>query len=208
MTLISDIKELSSSPISKTINQRLKEFSSFSKKDSNEWFSELCFCILTANSKAATAVAIQRELRSEGFIYCTRAQLSNAIKRNKHRFHNNKAKFILAARPFVDIRDILRGLNDSVSKREWIVENIKGIGYKEASHFLRNTGHFDLAILDRHVLNLLVENNFLEDKPKTLSRKLYLEIELILAKLAVKLKMTQAELDLYLWYMKAGAVLK
>jgi len=205
--MIDEVKLLKKE-ISKTINQRLKEFSSFSKKDPKEWFSELCFCILTANSKALTAIAIQKELRAEGFMYCTRAQLSNAIKRNKHRFHNNKAKFILAARKYSDIRDILRGIKGSQAKREWIVQNIKGVGYKEASHFLRNTGHFDLAILDRHILNLLVENNYLDEKPKTLSRKLYLEIEQILLGIANSLNMSQAELDLYLWYLKTNAVLK
>ena len=194
--------------IGKTVNNRLKEFSLFSKKRNEEWFSELCFCILTANSKAATAIAIQRELRSEGFIYCTKIQLSNCIKRNKHRFHNNKAKYIIAARKFTDVRDILRGIEGSISKREWLVKNIKGIGYKEASHFLRNTGHFDLAILDRHVQNLLVENNYLKEKPKTISRKEYLEIEEILLDLSKKLKMSQAELDLYLWYLKTDQILK
>lgn len=205
--MIKEIKKLQKE-IGKQVNNRLKEFSSFSKKSNEEWFSELCFCILTANSKAATAIAIQRELRSEGFIYCTKTQLSNCIRRNKHRFHNNKAKYIIAARKFTDIRDILRTLNSAHSKREWLVKNIKGIGYKEASHFLRNTGHFDLAILDRHVLNLLTEHGMLKEKPKILDKKKYLEIEEILLKIAKKLKMTQAELDLYLWYWKAGEVLK
>ena len=114
----------------------------------------------------------------------------------------------MEARKFVDIKDILRGLKTSKEKREFLVKNIKGLGYKEASHFLRNTGSFDLAILDRHVLNLLVENGFLKEKPKTLGKKQYLEIEEILGKMSKKLKMTQAELDLYLWYMKTGKILK
>ena len=205
--MINEIKSLQKE-IGKKVNQRLKEFSSFSKKRKEEWFSEMCFCLLTANSKASTAIAIQKELRAEGFIYCTKKQLVNAIKRNKHRFHNNKAKFIMEARKFVDIKDILRGLKTSKEKREFLVKNIKGLGYKEASHFLRNTGSFDLAILDRHVLNLLVENGFLKEKPKTLGKKQYLEIEEILGKMSKKLKMTQAELDLYLWYMKTGKILK
>lgn len=205
--MIKEIKNLKKE-IGKKVDNRLKEFSSFSKKSNEVWFSELCFCILTANSKAVTAIAIQKELRAEGFIYCTRKQLSNAIRRNKHRFHNNKAKFIISARNYKDIRDVLRGLKSSSEKREFIVKNVKGIGYKEASHFLRNTGHFDLAILDRHILGLLVEYGILKEKPKSLDKKKYLEIENILNKLSKKLKMSQAELDLYLWFMKAGEILK
>jgi N-glycosylase/DNA lyase len=205
--MIKDILK-AKSEVGNKVDQRLREFSSFSKKDEKEWFSELCFCLLTANSRAATAIKIQRELRAEGFMYCTREQITDCIIRNKHRFHNNKAKFIVDARKFMDVRDILRNIKGSSAKREWLVENIKGLGYKEASHFLRNTGHFDLAILDRHVLNLLLENGYLREKPKHLDRKKYVEIELILRAIADKLKMSQAELDMYLWYMKAGDVLK
>jgi N-glycosylase/DNA lyase len=190
------------------INIRLKEFSSFSKKNNEEWFSELCFCILTANSKAKTAINIQNELKCKGFLTLNHNQLSNCIKKNKHRFHNNKAKYIIEARKFSNIKDILKKLKTSQEKRDFIVKNIKGLGYKEASHFLRNIGYFDLAILDRHVLGLLIDYDYLIEKPKSLNKKKYEEIELILEKISKKLKMSQAELDMYLWYMKTNEVLK
>lgn len=145
---------------------------------------------------------------SEGFMYKGKDQLIDSIRKNKHRFHNNKSKFILEARKFVDVRDILREFKNSFDKRDWLVINIKGLGYKEASHFLRNTGHFDVAILDRHILNLMMENRYLRERPKSLNRKNYLEIEGILKGIADKLKMSQAELDLYMWYLKTNQVLK
>ena len=129
------------------------------------------------------------------------------VKRNKHRFHNNKSKFIVNAREHFDIKDKLYDINE-IEKRDWLVANIKGLGYKEASHYLRNTGHFNFAVLDRHVLNLMVENGMLIEKPKSLNRNRYLEIEQKLEKVADKLKISQAELDMYLWYMKTGEVLK
>ena len=49
------INELRVSKVSKIVKQRLKEFEAFKNKSTAEWFSELCFCILTANSKAETA---------------------------------------------------------------------------------------------------------------------------------------------------------
>jgi len=205
--LIKQINEIKKSEVSKIINNRLNGFSSFKDKHTNEWFSELCFCILTANSKAITAINIQNDLGSEGFINASPSVIRNTIIRSKHRFHNNKTKFIVGARKHIAIKHKLSGL-DGAEKREWLVSNIKGLGYKEASHYLRNTGHFNLAILDRHVLNLMVENKLLQEKPKFLNRARYLEIEQKLAKVANKLDMSQAELDMYLWYIKTGKVLK
>ncbi|MHA2326793.1 MAG: 8-oxoguanine DNA glycosylase, partial [Promethearchaeota archaeon] len=91
--------------------------------------------------------------------------------------------------------------------RDWIVKNIKGIGYKEGSHFLRNIGYNNLAIIDFHIIDLLVKSHLIE-KPKTLTKKKYLEIEELLKLIGKKLKLNLAELDLYLWYTETGKVLK
>jgi len=92
-------------------------------------------------------------------------------------------------------------------EREWLVESVKGLGYKEASHFLRNIGYDDYAIVDFHIVDLLVRHNLIK-KPKTLSRVKYLEIEEILRKIAKKSGLTLAELDLYLWFLETNKVLK
>jgi len=65
MGLVSDVRRLQKSPISKVVRKRLAEFKKLGKSDN--WFSELCFCILTANSKARTAIAIQKKLGAKGF---------------------------------------------------------------------------------------------------------------------------------------------
>ncbi|HIE41621.1 MAG TPA: hypothetical protein EYP80_03050 [Candidatus Aenigmarchaeota archaeon] len=102
--------------------------------------------------------------------------------------------------------EILYNKNKSdIEKREWIIKNIKGLGYKEASHFLRNIGYKNLAIIDFHILDLLSRYNLIE-KPKTLSKKEYLKIENLLKKLARKLKLSLAKLDLYLWYLETGDI--
>ena len=90
-----------------------------------------------------------------------------------------------------------------------MVENVKGLGFKEASHFLRNIGYKNLAIIDFHIVDILAGNKMI-DKPKnrSLTRKRYLEIESVLRKLGEKTKLSQAELDLYLWYMETGKILK
>ncbi|MBW2986611.1 N-glycosylase/DNA lyase, partial [Candidatus Woesearchaeota archaeon] len=166
-----------------------------------------CYCILTANSKAVTALNIQKELGAKGFCNYNQTKLSSAIKRNKHRFHNNKAKYIKEARSHIDIKTKIKNLSEP-GARTWIVKNIKGLGFKESSHFLRNVGYKNLAILDRHILTVMHNHKLLKQKPKTLNKKNYLEIENQFLNLAKKLSMSAAELDLYMWYLKTGKVLK
>lgn len=205
-TLIREIKKLKKTRVRKLVEKKLKQFAGFRKKGKREWFSELCFCILTANSKAHTAIKIQNELGAEGFCSTDREGVRKCIIAHRHRFHNNKTEYIMGAREHIDIKSVLFGMKSS-DAREWLVRNVKGLGYKEASHFLRNVGYFDLAILDRHIINLMAENRIIK-KPKSLTKKRYLGIEKKFKKLAAKLKMSPAELDLYMWYMKTGEVLK
>jgi len=211
--LADSVKKLRKSEIKATVDKKLKIFTDFNKKNNEEWFGEMCFCILTANSKAKTAIAIQKELTSSGFCTLCLDDIRGAIKRNKHRFHNNKARFIVEARKHMNVKDLIKKIADKektgqLEAREWLVKNIKGLGYKEASHFLRNIGYFDLSILDRHVLNLMTEDGIIDEKPKSLTGKKYLEIEEKFKQMAKKLGMSCAELDLYMWYMKTGEVLK
>jgi N-glycosylase/DNA lyase len=207
MRLIDEINNLKKTNVSKKVNKRLSEFRTFKNKGNKEWFSELCFCILTANSKARTALKIQDELNGDGFARFNQDKIRQCIIRNKHRFYNNKSKYIIEARKYLNIKDLLRN-KTSEDAREFLVKNIKGLGYKEASHFLRNVGYFDLAILDRHILNLLVENELLEMKPDSLNKNNYLKIEDKFRRLSEELNMSMAELDLYMWYIKTGEVLK
>lgn len=204
--LLEKIRALEASAVHDTVKQRLDEFASFKQRSEDEWFSELCFCILTANAKQKTAATIQGQINAEGFRTLSLETLADLIKVNKHRFHHNKAKYIVAARGYADIK--LRVINLTENEaRDFLVEHVSGLGMKEASHFLRNTGAQHLAILDRHVLGLLVEYGIIE-KPKKLDVKTYLELEKKLAEIASILRMTQAKLDLFLWYLKNGEVSK
>lgn len=205
--LINKIKLLEKSNVKKVVNNRLKQFKSFKNKDSLGWFSELCFCILTANSKASTAINIQKELGINGFCNACSEDVKNCIIKNKHRFHNNKTKYIIEARKHYNIKNKIQSM-DEFNARKWLVKNIKGLGYKEASHFLRNVGYNNVAILDRHILRLLKEHDFIGEVPGFLNKKNYLRIEKIFNGIAKNLGMSLSELDLYMWYMKTGKILK
>lgn len=208
---MNSLYELREGDVRPQVEERLKEFESFRDKPNEEWFSELCFCILTANSKAVTALNIQQELGCRGFASLDKDGLVDCIRRNKHRFHNNKASYICSAREHLKVKDKIISIIDKDGEkegREWLVANIKGLGYKEASHFLRNVGYKNLAILDRHIINLMLEWNLLDERPKSLTKKIYLSIEQKFGDVASEHGMSIAELDLYMWYMKVGKVLK
>lgn len=197
--------------IGKYVKSRLDEFSSFKDKPTNEWFSELCFCLLTANSKAKTAIAIQKEMKSKGFIEYPEKNVRDCIIKNKHRFHNNKAKYIVCAREHIDIKEKIQAIvrkDGQIGARLWLKKNVKGLGMKEASHFLRNVGYFDLSILDRHILKVMHNSGMIDEIPKPISEKKYVEIEKKFLDLAKKMRMSAAELDFHMWYLRTGEVLK
>ena len=85
---------------------------------------------------------------------------------------------------------------------------IKGLGYKEASHYLRNIELKGHAILDKHVLRCLADLKVVDTERPPTSRERYLEVEGKLKFLARDIKIDFDELDLVLWSMKTGEVLK
>lgn len=204
--LVEAVERLRKSGIKEVIERRLGEFEELGRKSSPELFRELSFCLLTANSSAERCMRIQEEA-GDGFLELPREQLEGMLKKHGHRFPSARAGYILEARKNSSLRDVISSAGSGQEAREWLVRNVKGLGYKEASHFLRNIGFKNLAIIDFHIIDLLGRYGLIE-KPKSLGRKRYLEIENILKSLSERLGMSLAELDLYLWYMETGKVLK
>ena len=196
--------------IADIIKQRIKEFEENRDKGNMCWFKELCFCLLTANFKAQESIDIcNEECKNNAFTTCSQKDLSRFLKKQRYRFPNTRAEYIIEARKFKsEIKDIITGFDGEKDAREWLVKNIKGLGYKEASHFLRNVGYKNIAILDRHILKVLHENKIIPEIPKQLSKKTYFMIENLMHDIADDLSISLAELDLFLWYMKTGRVLK
>ena len=208
MNELADLVEgLKKTEIKNKIDERSSEFKAFGKKGNNELFIELCFCLLTANYDAAKAITIQQKI-GERFISLPETELSSELRRLGYRFPNVRAKFIVEAREYKEsLRNIINSYKTDKSRRKWFAENVKGLGYKEASHFLRNIGRPDCAIIDFHIVDVLVRYRMIR-KPKSLTKKVYLSIEKKLSVLAKKLDLSLAELDLYLWYLETGKILK
>ena len=204
--LIKGVNELRYNPkIKAKVDEKLKEFSFFHDKP-ELWFSELCFCILTANSTAEQCIRVHKEIGQQ-FLTLPLEDLKRRMRQASCRFYNTRAKYIVEARGKFDAV-LVKDLADKDPKRAraWLAENIPGIGVKEASHFLRNVG-YSIAIADFHIIDLLKRYRFLP-AGIVLNWKNYIVIEQKLVEIAKMFKMSLGELDLYLWYLETGKILK
>jgi len=207
--IIGSISALKNGPVGARIQGRMGGFRAAGAGSAEDLFSELCFCILTANYSAEGGMRIQKEI-GDGFIALDLDALSRRLKALGYRFPNARAGYIASNRAHIPfLKDAISLEKAPFERREWLVENIMGFGYKEASHFLRNIGQSDFAIVDFHIVDLLVRHGMIR-KPKTrsLNRKAYLEVEAKLGEIAKRAGLSQGELDLYLWYMETGKILK
>jgi N-glycosylase/DNA lyase len=204
--LLSIINDLKHSTTHKKIHQRIQQLKTLDTHSAMELFSELSFCILTANFNAERTITIHKKLQT---CFCTETKesLAKKLRTQGYRFPNTRAAYIVKSATKKDILPYIIHTLPHEERREWLVQNIPGIGYKEASHFLRNIGFDNYAIIDVHILDIL-ERYHLIKKPKTLTRKKYKEIEQILRSFATQAHLTLAELDFYLWFLETGKILK
>jgi len=195
--------------IQEKIRSRLNEFDRLREKGNDgEIFAELVFCILTPQSKAQSCwKTVETLLNKNLLLKGNEDQISKMLKRV--RFRNRKAEYIVEARKHYPIRSKIKKFDDIYSAREWLVQNVRGMGYKEASHFLRNIGFGEeLAILDRHILKNLKSLGVIEEIPRSLTKKKYFEIEKKMKKFSEKVEIPMSHLDLVLWYKETGEVFK
>ncbi|HEC56733.1 MAG TPA: N-glycosylase/DNA lyase [Candidatus Syntrophoarchaeum butanivorans] len=209
--LILEIERLLDSPVRDKVRSRMLEFDLNHRMDTEWWFDELCFCLLTANANAARVLEIWRKMKIEGlFIAGSLGEVRDALKTLGYRFYNKRALYIIEARSHLTtLKHDVTSFDEPQDARDWLC-GIKGIGMKEASHFLRNVGYRDLAILDRHILRLMDEHGLINGIRwgHGLSRRRYLDIESSFRGFSQEIGLPPGELDLYLWYIKTGCVVK
>lgn len=194
------------------IKKRLQDFRHIQAKSDKDIFAELAFCTLTPQSKALNCWSAVLDLKETGLLYSgNQADIANVLQK-KVRFHNNKAKYIVENREKFfssNLKNKILSEKNQLELREFLVENIKGYGYKEASHFLRNIGLGEgLAILDRHIMKNLAKYGAIKSVPKSLTKKKYFEIECCFQKFAEKISIPMAELDLLFWSQETGEIFK
>jgi N-glycosylase/DNA lyase len=196
------------------INKRLSEFKQLWQKGSNaDLFAELVFCLFTPQSKAKSCWKAVTEIKDNRLLLCGKdCDIASRIGTIGVRFKNNKARYVIEARRFLKnggIKGLLGQFNDIIETREWMVKNIKGMGYKEASHFLRNVGFGEeIAILDRHILKNLARLGVIKEVPGSLAKDKYLEIEKKMKLFSKKVKIPMSHLDLLFWFNETGEIFK
>jgi N-glycosylase/DNA lyase len=197
------------------IRARLEEFAEVWRgaTDARLW-EELVFCIFTAGASARMglrSVEAVRELLAGG----THEELAGALQ-SKHRYPVARSGYIVVTREDLEgdcrmrLRERLEGFTDPLERRDWLARErgIKGLGYKESSHFLRNVGLRGYAILDKHILRCLAEIGVIESPQPPSTRARYLATEERLRSFARDVGVDFDELDLVLWSMKTGEILK
>src|SRR3989344_7448608 len=194
------------------IEKRLQDFKDvYSTYSEKELFAELCFCLLTPQSKAKLCWRAIEKLKENGKLYDgTQQEVLSWLA--GVRFNIGKSSYI------VDVRRLFQNGSEFAVReklpanpreaRDWLVENVKGMGMKEASHFLRNIGHENLAILDRHILKHLRMNGVIEEVPKSMTQRTYLEIEKKFAAFSGEKGIPMDHLDLLWWSEEAGEIFK
>lgn len=197
------------------IRARLAEFRDIwqTGTDARLW-EELVYCIFTAGASARMglrSIEAVRPLLGAG----TQEEMTRALL-GVHRYPAARPGYIIVTRDYLTadcgmrLRERLESFKDPLERRDWLARErrIKGLGYKESSHFLRNVGLKGYAILDKHVLRSLAELGIIDSPQPPTTRARYLETEERMKRFARELRIDFDELDLVLWSMKTGEVLK
>jgi N-glycosylase/DNA lyase len=196
------------------IQKRLAEFRQVTQWKDEEVFAELCFCLLTPQSSAKVCWEAITALKKQSLLLKGQPRELLPLLRSV-RFSESKAKYIVEARNMfskdgsLQLKSQITSFYNPFELREWLVENVKGLGYKEASHFLRNIGLGEgFAILDRHILRNLNQLGVIPEIPSTITKKRYLEIEEKLRRFATEIDIPMADLDLLFWSKETGWIFK
>jgi N-glycosylase/DNA lyase len=188
--------------------ERAEEFLLNNKAGEDIWFRELVLCILTANSSFISAYKALNCVFEYNFFSLDQYKLSKILKECGYRFYNLKSKYLTEAKSlYGSLKKIIKPLadRDQWEAREFLVNKVNGIGYKEASHFLRNIGYFDLAIIDRHVLRFITD---IVGDIKLRKRRDYFLVEGLLRSIADGLNIQVGLLDLFIFFKQTKTLVK
>ena len=183
-------------------------------KDDHRLFEELAFCIFTANTSAEMGARALDAIRN--VLITGNADEMTRCLEGIYRFNNVRPAHIVHTRDYLkntlnfQLKNKILSFKDKNELRGFFALNkgIKGLAYKEASHFLRNIGFKGYAILDKHIINSLHEFGVLQTNDKPKNAREYLEIEQKFIGFSKDVGIGVDELDLLLWSGKNGRILK
>lgn len=198
------------------IRARMAEFAAIVREaDDARLFEELAYCIFTAGASARMGLNSIERVRKH-LLKSSHGKLE-ALLVGAHRYPRARSGYIVHTRQYLKgecglrLRDRLLSFGeDAEARRDFFARNpgIKGIGYKEASHYLRNIGYCGYAILDKHILRTLHECGVIDSPLPPGTKKKYVAVEERMRKFAADIRINFDELDLLLWSNKTGEILK
>ncbi len=184
------------------------------------WETLAC-CILSSQVPYSLAQAATNAIMSSGtllrpiksdeelfadLLQSLNKKLQVGNSRRRYRFPVARAQQLAATKiavtkGFGSLTQLLDFFEDPDLTRAWLVKNAPGMGPKQASMFLRNVGYtYELAILDRHVLNYMAEVGILKTDKTAISGILrYREYEGLLQDHAAVLGTKIGLLDWAIW---------
>ena len=129
------------------IKKRLEEFQKVRDRGDRAIFKELCFCILAANSSAEMGmrtVHALEDLLFHGDLPSLQERVSKGF-----RYWRVRPAYIIHTRDYLQrefnfkLTALLSAFPDPRTRRDFFAtdKNIKGLSFKESSHFHRNIGY-------------------------------------------------------------------
>lgn len=192
------------------------EWQSYSE---NLLLKELALCLLSSNIKYEVALlyidefvnknyfrkAIHNDLTEEEIWLCLKSPVFLNGKWVKYRFPKLKSNqlFQIITKIYgsgLSIKEILSITKSSIRMRELLINLCPGIGYKQASMFLRNIGYgYDLAIVDTHLIDYLKLVEVLPISTKVNNKSIYIKVENLYFEYAFYKQYNINKLDLAIW---------
>ena len=198
--------------VKEPITAQLDEFKKTGENaDDEKIFEELAFCILTSAvgpKVGLRSIAAIKDILRDGSAEEMAERLEGIHK------YPEKSGFIVHTRDYLKkeygfkLTELIRSFDDRKSLRDFFALNkdIKGLGYTQASHFFRNIGYTDYAILDKNVARMLHEIGVTDSEKPPSTGKKYVEAEERMKALSDEMGISLVELDMLLWSFKTGRI--
>jgi len=118
-----------------------------------------------------------------------KSEITKILQKNEIQYERNKAQYLIDNRKLLSQPTLKNPTNELKIKeklnlqnlektRKWLVENINGLSWKGASHFLRNIGYGDdFAIVSSYISKTLFKLQLIEDAQLPKNEEEYLEQE-------------------------------
>ncbi len=202
------------------IESRLEEFRGLREASNKRLFQELSFVIFSSQSSAENSWNATQRLGEKGLLEKNKENIAQVLRQEEIQYEERKADYIISNReklsqptfndPSTDLKLKQQIRPENLEKsRKWFAENIKGLSWKGASHFLRNTGYGkDFAILSSHTVSVLFDLEVIKASEPPKNAEEYLEMEEKVQEFSEEIDIDIQALDLVLWSMRTGEVFK